>query len=381
MLSGDWISAPETQAVCAALECAGHKALFVGGCVRNDLLGVPVSDIDIATDALPEQTIAAAQAAGLRAVPTGLGHGTITIVSAGVPHEVTTFRRDIETDGRRAKVHFSTDVQEDAARRDFTMNALYSDAQGVVIDPLGGLEDLTARHVRFIGDAEERIKEDYLRSLRFFRFTAWYGDPALGMDRCGLAAVAAHLDGLEALSRERVGAELTKLLAAPDPAMAVAAMRTAGVLARVLPGADDRALGLLVHLETEHSVAPDPIRRFAALADDAACKSLRLSKAMQTRWALLRREVESTKTPAHLGYEHGASIAMDVLLLRSALLEQALPVEQIIESKQAQTQVFPIKAKDLKDRFEGPALGAKLKELEARWIASGFTLGKDALLG
>ena len=230
IVDGPWITEPATQAVCAAMADQGFQVYFVGGCVRNALLGVEVSDIDLASDALPEDTIRCAEAAGLRAIPTGIEHGTIAVVSGGVAHEITTFRSDVETHGRRAEVRFSKSVKEDAERRDFTMNAIYAGPDGTILDPLNGLPDLVRRHVRFIGDAGQRIQEDYLRSLRFFRFTAWYGDPALGIDSEGLAAVAAHLDGLSGLSRERVGAEIKKLLAAPDPSMAVAAMAPIGAV-------------------------------------------------------------------------------------------------------------------------------------------------------
>ncbi|MBL9056165.1 MAG: CCA tRNA nucleotidyltransferase, partial [Rhodobacteraceae bacterium] len=165
-VSGDWLQAEPTQALCAALEAAGFQALFVGGCVRNTLLGVEVGDIDIASDATPETVSDIAVRAGFRVVPTGIEHGTVTVIAGGIAHEVTTFRRDVETDGRRATVAFSSDVAEDAARRDFTMNALYARADGSVIDPLGGLPDLLARHVRFVGEPEARIREDYLRILR-----------------------------------------------------------------------------------------------------------------------------------------------------------------------------------------------------------------------
>lgn len=243
-ISGDWIQHPGTQALCAALAAEGFRALFVGGCVRNALLGVPVADIDISTDALPETVTNIANRAGFRVVPTGLEHGTVTVLAHGEAHEVTTFRRDVETNGRHAVVAFSTDVTEDAARRDFTMNALYAESSGLVIDPLGGLPDLLARRLRFVGDAEARIREDYLRILRFFRFHAVYGDPEGGLDAEGYAACAANAEGIDELSRERVGAEMRKLLGARDPAPSVAAMAQAGILARVLPGADSRACAL-----------------------------------------------------------------------------------------------------------------------------------------
>jgi poly(A) polymerase len=234
-ITGDWLDHTGTQALCAALEAAGHRALLVGGCVRDALLGEPVGDVDLTTDATPDAVTRIAEAAGFRTVPTGIDHGTVTVIAEGRPHEVTTFRRDVETDGRRAVVAFSTEIAEDAARRDLTMNALYADRSGTVIDPLGGLADTLSRHVRFVGDPETRIREDYLRILRFFRFHAAYGDPGGGIDADGLAACAALAEGLDGISRERIHAELRKLLAARDPAPAVAAMAQSGVLARILP--------------------------------------------------------------------------------------------------------------------------------------------------
>ena len=379
IVDGPWISEPATQAVCAAMADQGFQVYFVGGCVRNALLGVEVSDIDLASNALPEDTIRCAEAAGLRAIPTGIEHGTITVVSGGIAHEITTFRSDVETHGRRAEVRFSKSVKEDAERRDFTMNAIYAGPDGTILDPLNGLPDLVRRHVRFIGDAGQRIQEDYLRSLRFFRFTAWYGDPALGIDSEGLAAVAAHLDGLSGLSRERVGAEIKKLLAAPDPSMAVAAMAQSGVLSSVLAGSDPRALAPLVHFEQSFGITPDPIRRLAGLADFPDDDDLRLSKDDRKNWRILREEVGAMKGAGHLGYLYGAPLAIDVLLLRAALLETPLSDQAIQESKKGESAVFPVKAQDLPEH-SGSALGAILKQLKALWIASDFSLTKDDLL-
>ena len=224
-VSGAWLSDARTQQVLGLLADDGHTACAVGGCVRNALLGAPVTDVDIATSARPDRVMALAEGAALRAVPTGLAHGTVTVVAGGQGFEVTTLRRDVATDGRHARIAFSDRVADDAARRDFTMNALYARADGTVLDPLGGLDDLRARRVRFVGDPDNRIAEDYLRILRFFRFHAQYG--ANGPDAEGLAACAAGADGLARLSAERVTAELRKLLAAPDPAPAVAAMAQA----------------------------------------------------------------------------------------------------------------------------------------------------------
>ncbi|MCZ0811308.1 CCA tRNA nucleotidyltransferase [Roseovarius sp. EGI FJ00037] len=379
-LTGDWIERPATQAVCRAIEQGGHQALFVGGCVRNAILGAPVHDIDIATDAHPETIMALAEGAGMKPVPTGLEHGTVTVVSDHIPHEVTTFRRDVETYGRHAVVAYSGDVAEDARRRDFTMNALYARPDGTVIDPLDGLKDLKARYVRFIDDPAQRIHEDYLRILRFFRFHAWYGDPQAGLDADGLAAVAAHLDGLSGLSRERVGAEIVKLLNAADPAPSVAAMRACGVLAIVLPGSDDKALAPLVYLEQQAGIAPEPMRRLAALGGDGVSGRLRLGKAQSKRLSLLRQEASKVMTAEELGYRHGAEMGVDVLLLRSALLEVPLDpalCDVVAESAQA---TLPVTPHDLMPEYSGPALGARLAELERLWIDSGFRLTRDELL-
>ena len=377
-ITGDWLAQPGTQALCGALEAAGYRALFVGGCVRNALLGVPVADVDIATDARPEAVTRLAEAAGLRVVPTGIEHGTVTVIAGGVPHEVTTFRRDVETDGRRAVVAYAQDVAEDAARRDFTMNALYADLRGNVIDPLGGLPDLVARRLRFVGDAHQRIREDYLRILRFFRFHAHYGDPGQGMDAEALAASAELAEGVDGLSRERIGSEIRKLLAAPDPAPAVAAMAQAGVLARVLPGSDPRALAPLVHLEGD--LPPRWQRRLAALGAQEVEDRLRLSRADAAVIAALRDAVGSGWSPAALGWKLGAEGGRDAVLLRAALLESPLPTDWQTDVARGAASVVPVTAIDLMPDLQGAALGARLKEIEARWLASDLRLTRSDFL-
>ena len=372
-----WVQDADAQRVCAALTDAGYQALFVGGCVRNALLGEPVSDYDIATDAVPDTVTNLAESAGLKVVPTGIDHGTVTVVSGGKPHEVTTFRSDVETDGRRAVVAFSTDVATDAARRDFTMNALYATAAGEIIDPLGGLPDLQARRVRFVGEAQQRIAEDYLRVLRFFRFYAWFGDPAQGIDAEGLAACAAAVEGLAGLSRERVGSEMKKLLAAKDPAPAVAAMARAGVLGAVLPGSDDRALAVLVHLEA--GGAPRWKARLAVLGGNS--DGLRLSRAEARDVTALREAAGSTHSAAALGYLFGVEAGVDAVLVRAALLEQSLSVGWEAEVARGAQAVLPVTAADFMAELQGPALGQRLREAEKRWLAADLRLGRDELLG
>lgn len=380
-ISGDWLTRAETQAVFAMLSDAGSQVYAVGGCVRNALMGVAVSDVDMSTDALPDQVVQLAKAAGLKAIPTGIDHGTITVVSGGIPHEITTFRKDVATDGRRATVAFSKSVTDDARRRDFTMNALYVDRYGEVLDPLGGMADLEARVLRFIDDPTQRIREDYLRILRFFRFHSWYGDPVAGMDPEALAAIAETFEGLEQISKERVGAEILKLLSATDPATSVAAMRQTGVLGQVLPSADDRALAPLVHLEGEVGLAPDALRRLASLGGDAVSENLRLSKKQAETLAILREEIGSMEALATVAYRHGADVANFVALLRAAVFETPLPPEMKTEIALGVEAEFPVKAADLMPEFAGAKLGEVLKTLEASWIASGFSLSKEDLLG
>jgi poly(A) polymerase len=382
IVQADWLTRPATQALCAALEAAGFHALFVGGCVRDGIIGRAVTDIDIATDARPEQVMLVAAAADMKPVPTGIDHGTVTVVADGVAHEVTTFRRDVQTDGRRAVVAFSARVEEDALRRDFTINALYADARGAVLDPLGtGISDLRAHRVRFIGDPHDRIAEDYLRILRFFRFHAHYAAASGGLDADGLAACAEMADGIAQLSRERVGAEMVKLLAAPDPGPAVAAMAQSGVLARVLPGADATALPVLIHHEAAAGLAPDPVRRLALLGGRDVAAALRLSKRRASGIAIRRDHIGDATGPGALGYFLGEQAGRDVLALRAALFATDLQKPDLAAVTHGAQQVCPLRAADLQSRgLSGPDIGIALRAAEARWIASDFSLTKADLL-
>lgn len=368
---------PGLQQVLAAL--APHPALVVGGAVRNALLGEKVEDIDIATALRPERVMELASAAGLKVVPTGIEHGTVTVVAAGEGFEVTTFRRDVETDGRRAVVEFSDRLEEDAARRDFTINALYAGADGAVIDPVGGLDDLAARRLRFVGDPAQRIAEDYLRILRFFRFHARYGRGA--PDDAALAACAAGAEGLARISRERIGAEMRKLLSAPDPVEAVRLMQRTGVLAQVLPGADAERLAGLVAAEPGLCPGPQDISakknwpvRLAALGADAADR-LRLSRDE----ARVQDELRFAGSLSEAAYRLGAERAGQIALLRAAGGE-ALRADWREQIDFAAGQKLPVSAADLSDRLSGPALGRGLKAAEAAWIESGFVMPAPALI-
>jgi poly(A) polymerase/tRNA nucleotidyltransferase (CCA-adding enzyme) len=375
-----WLTDPNARRVWETLRAGGHYVYFVGGCVRNALLGMEPGDVDLCTDALPERVMELGTAAGLKALPTGIDHGTVTLVVDGTAFEVTTLRKDVETDGRRAVVAFTKDITEDAVRRDFTMNALYATPEGFVVDPLNGIDDLRARRVRFIQDPVARIQEDYLRVLRFFRFSAWYANPEDGFDAEALAAISDNIKGLKKLSAERVGQEMRKLLSAPDPAPAIATMRQIGALHAILPGTDDRWLGMVIHHEAVLGFEPSWIMRLAILGGDHTAALLRLSRAEANELHLLRNASPSATSIATLAYRHNAAIAQRVLVLRAAMSEQPVQPGILDVIEIASQAIFPIKAQDLMPRYERAALGRRLGELEDAWIASDFTLSRDDLL-
>lgn len=379
-LNVPWLTTNASKAVTAMLTDAGFDAYFVGGCVRNALLHRSVADLDLATNARPETVMTLAETAGLRAIPTGFDHGTITVVADDVPYEITTYRTDVDTDGRHAIVAFSDTLEQDAQRRDFTMNALYAAPDGTVVDPVNGLPDLHEGHVRFINDPALRIREDYLRILRFFRFTAWYGNPELGIDAEGLAAVAEHCDGLDGLAKERITDELLKTLSATNPAPAIASMSMSGVLMRVLPGADVSSLATLVHLETELDHPPHSLTRLAALGMCDVKTLLRLSNKAYAEFDRIRDGALSGATAAKAGFQFGADLAIEILMLRAAMTGHMVAQMDVDMARRAQDASLPVSAADLMPTYQGKALGVRIKQLEDAWIASSFTLTKSELL-
>jgi poly(A) polymerase len=346
-------------------------ARFVGGSVRDTLLGLPVSDLDVATPLAPQRVMELLKDAGIRAVPTGIDHGTVTVVLESGPVEVTTLRRDVSTDGRRATVAFTDDWREDAARRDFTINALYADpATSEIFDYFGGKADLDARHVRFIGDPLQRIAEDHLRILRFFRFLARFGEIA---DPAGLEACTARAKDLMALSRERIADELLKLLLAKDAVRVVALMIERGIFLSVLPeiASADRFAHLAAR-EVVAGVAPSAIRRLAsllppdpALAELIAAR-LKLSNAQRKRLAAAVASPEGEPRP--LAYRLGAETALDQLLLSDR------PIADALEIRDWQPPRFPLGGGAIVARGvkAGPEVARLMKQIEQRWIAEGF---------
>ena len=349
--------------------CLG-EARWVGGAVRDTLLGLPVADLDLATPLPPGEVVRRLEAAGIKAIPTGIAHGTVTAVAQGTVVEVTTLRRDVATDGRHAVVAFTDDWHEDAARRDFTINALYADpASGAVTDFFDGVGDLAARRVRFIGDPYRRIAEDHLRILRFFRFQARFG---VEVDAGGLAACAARANDLMALSRERVAAELLKLLVAPGALRTVMLMLEHGILAPVLPEITSTTWFIwLVETETHAQIEPDPMRRLAALlprdpaVGEAIAGRLKLSKAQRQRLVLAL--TKRSGSPWEDAYRNGRDAAMDRVLL-------ADDVDTPRALKDWPIPRLPLSGGALVARglTAGPAVAAALKRVEEQWIAEGF---------
>lgn len=372
---------PGLRSVLAALDAEGEEARVVGGAVRNTLLGIPVTDVDIATTAVPEVVVERAARAGLKPVPTGIEHGTVTVVADHHPYEVTTLREDTETDGRRAVVRFGRSWQHDAERRDFTLNALYARADGQVVDLVGGLADLAARRVRFIGDADARIREDYLRILRFYRFHAAYGAGAV--DGAAFTATVRRRAGLLTLSRERVRAEMLKLLVARGAAATLAVMSEAGLLQILFAGiADAPAFARLAALEGAWQVRPDAIRRLFVLAvkvvDDVARlrDRLKLSNAETRRLASLAGGVPDVGAPAAArAFLYGAGVegAVDRALVAAAHGRPGM--EEVARMAAGWTPPpLPFAAADLMalGLKPGRALGAALARAEAAWIAADF---------
>jgi poly(A) polymerase len=383
-----WLEEGPAAKLLAVLDTEGEEARAVGGAVRNTLMQLPPGDVDIATTALPEEVVRRARAAGFHPVPTGIEHGTVTVVVAGTPFEVTTLRQDIETYGRHAAVQFGRDWKVDAERRDFTMNALFLTRERRVIDFVGGVDDITARRVRFIGDPDTRIREDYLRILRFFRFFAAYGE---GLpEAASLAACIRNRAGLAQLSRERVRVEMMKLLPAKRAAEAAVAMAESGILDRVLAGvADLPALARIVAIETAMQLPPDPVRRLAALAvrvvEDAERlrERLRLSNDehrrlifMGDRWWRLVPAEDDAAAQALL-YRIGPDAYRDrafIAFARARRPEPAAWAGLLSLPERWKAPKFPLSGKDFLARglAKGPALGAALKRAEAAWIAAGF---------
>lgn len=386
-----WMIDPATRVVMAALNAEGGRGRFVGGAVRDALLGRAVTDVDLATDLKPDAVAKRLRAAGVTVVPTGLKHGTVTAVTGGRHFEITTLRVDVETFGRHATVAFGTDWRADAERRDFTMNALYLDADGTLYDPTGGRPDLDSGHVRFVGDPATRIAEDYLRVLRFFRFQAHLG--RVPPDTAALAACRDAATKLATLSAERIRAELMKLLAAPEPTATARLMVELDILATIVPEATRlHRLDGMVAAERALGEPPDPLRRLAALLDThdalAIASRLRLSKVEAARLADLLDPVPLPRPDMPVAdihieiYRGGAMRFIDRALLAAAEADATAFAPPIAAARAFQVPKLPIAGRDLVALGvpKGPRVGQLLRELERVWIAGNFAVDRGALL-
>jgi poly(A) polymerase len=392
-----WLSAGMLPRLLAVLDRDGEEARVVGGAVRNALLDMPIHEVDVATTAVPEEVVRRVTAAGFKAVPTGIEHGTVTVVIDKHPFEVTTLRQDMETDGRHAKVAFGRDWKADAERRDFTINGLSASADGTVYDYVGGLADLAERRVRFIGEPKQRIEEDYLRILRFFRFHAAYGTSGHPYAE-GIAACIAGRNGLDQLSRERVRMEILKLVVAPHAVPTLISMADAGLLLRVLGGVSYLSnFENMAKAETAIGLHPDPARRLGALgvaiAEDAErlAQKLRLTNVESARLVSMARDwwrlspAAAEQNARALLYSLGPQNFTDRALLawaRSSASASDTGWHALASLPQRWTApVFPLKAADFIKRGidKGPVLGEALRTAEAAWIAAGFPVDDDAL--
>lgn len=390
-----WFCDPASQKVMEVLAKNRQEARFVGGCVRDSLCGRLVHDIDVATPERPETVLFLLEKNDIKAIPTGIDHGTITAICNGQQFEITTLRSDVSTDGRRATVAFTDDWLEDAKRRDFTFNALSVDRHGQLFDPFDGQKDLAQGRVRFVGNAQERIKEDYLRLLRFFRFHAYYGKGNPQAD--ALQACRDLAEGLKSLSGERITQEMLKLLVAPHPEKWIRLMKDQGILSYLIPVSEDvQALEMMCALEDK----PDPLRRLAVLlpadkdAVDQLAKRWHLSNKQKKRLQLARctsDQLLPTDTREKLRsflYRYGPVAACDQLLIYWAhkQLSGLGPKEQSIlaeiEDWETKPQTFPLTGKDLLARgvSPGPYLGQVLKQVEDWWCETGCQADKNACL-
>jgi tRNA nucleotidyltransferase/poly(A) polymerase len=387
-----WLAEEALQQLCTATRAAGGQARVVGGAVRDFLMGRDGADVDVASSLLPEQTMALAAANGWKAIPTGIDHGTVTLVLGTRVVEVTTLRRDVETDGRHAVVAYTDDWREDAQRRDFTMNALSMDADGTIHDYCDGQADIAAQRVRFIGDAARRIREDGLRILRYFRFLASHGKPPADAD--ALAAIAANTAMLNALSGERIANEMRALLGVGNPSFALRLMAETGVAAVLLPRTMLPARMIRLHmLETQADYQCSVWARLAMLIDASESDAAWIAD----RWKLARHETQQLKLmatlpafdaarPRHhhtrLMRLHGAPAYLDWLLTHAARQSGVEVAPYVQLAHDFVVPVFPVTAADLmaQGMKEGKALGEALSALEKKWEASDYTLTKDALL-
>ena len=328
-INSEWIKNKVTQNILKIFEGADHNAYLVGGCIRNSILNIPVTDIDISTDATPQQTVDLFNRENFKVATTGFSHGTVTVISEGTPYQITTMRSDQNTDGRHADVVFSDDIKKDAERRDFTINALYADSTGKIINPIGGLEDFNTLAIKFIGDPNNRIQEDYLRILRFFRFHAQFSELVTQFDKVALDAIKKNQDGLKKLSKERIWSELKKILSTSNPARSLYKMSQLGILEIILKNKNVHNIKKFNLIEKKMGLEPEPVRRLVAITESTKDTFLNLSRKEAKKFSLLKRLLKKKHDPAELVYQFNKEIAQSVLAIYTFYEGEKLKISDI----------------------------------------------------
>ena len=375
-----WLRNPSAQKLSKLYKSFGYQVLFVGGCVRNTILKMPVTDIDLATDAQPEEIIKIAKENNIRFVPTGLAHGTITLMIDNKNYQITTFRTDFDHDGRYAKVEFTESLLLDASRRDLTINALYCNHVGEVIDPLNGLDDIKKQKIKFIGNPNERIKEDNLRILRFFRFQAIYGNKNLEIDSIALEACHNHKSKLAALSKERITSELRKILSAPNPLEVIIKMNETGVLNELFQKVSIDSLEAYLKTEEKFKININWLGRLLSLQATQEEESLKLTRCEFKFLKQTKSAIENQIHVLEFSYYNGVENGKIYSILQNFRHNIILSKNLLNQINSLATKKFPITAKDLMPEIRGKKLGEALRSLEDRWIKSNFTLSKKDLL-
>ena len=379
-----WNSDSTLKTLIHSLESSGGVAYLVGGCVRNTILGRPFTDIDIATDLLPEQVVKISKKEGYKVIQTGLSYGTVTIVNAGRKFEVTTFRSDIKTYGRKASVKFTADIKLDAMRRDFTMNSIYMNIFGEIIDPLGSLDDLLEKKIKFIGNPSERIEEDNLRILRFFRFLAEFNKGRSDIDQDTMEALYKYKKEVKSLSRERIWMELKRILSVPEPQHIFSIMIEKGILDEVFPPIEIEGLSKVITAEKKYSVSPSHLVRLFSLNKSIGKKWAHYVSLTSNEAKILEFIKESLvhyKDLKTVAYKFGRVVAEGWLLNYDDGFSEMIPskISEIIDN--GCNTFFPVSGVDLLEEMEeGPELGRQLERLEKLWIKSGFKMSKEELL-
>ena len=379
-INSEWIKNKVTQNILKIFEGADHNAYLVGGCIRNSILNIPVTDIDISTDATPQQTVDLFNRENFKVAPTGFSHGTVTVISEGIPYQITTMRSDQNTDGRHADVVFSDDIKKDAERRDFTINALYADSTGKIINPIGGLEDFNPLAIKFIGDPNNRIQEDYLRILRFFRFHAQFSELVTQFDKVALDAIEKNQDGLKKLSKERIWSELKKILSTSNPARSLYKMSQLGILEIILENKNSHNIKRFNLIEKKMGLEPEPIRRLVAITENTEDTFLNLSRKEAKKFSLLKGLLKKKHDPAELVYQFNREIAQSVLAIYTFYKGEKLKLSDIKKIEKACLFPCPITGAQISKYMDGAAVGIKIKEAHRVWINSNFKSDEAKIL-